>query len=286
MFRAKALGTGRHMVFDSSMHDNALALLQMETELRRAVEEKAYPFGIEYQPIVSLGTGKLGGFEALLRWVHPERGVLSPSEFIPVAEETGLIVPLGLWMLREACSQMQAWNAEFPAETPLFVSVNLSGKQFGQPDIREQVRLTLRDTELDPRALWLEITESALMGDVKSAAEKLWSIKTLNVRLQVDDFGTGYSSLSYLSRFPLDGLKIDRSFMIQPGHRSQDAEIVRTIAELARNLGIEVMAEGVETAEQLQQLRELQCAYGQGFYFSKPLGSEAARELIAEAPSW
>jgi EAL domain-containing protein (putative c-di-GMP-specific phosphodiesterase class I) len=243
---------------------------------------------------VSLETGRIAGFESLVRWQHPEKGLIPPGEFISVAEETGLIIPLDRWVLREACRQIRAWQMRFqprpsnegvlsPRHTdpPLTISVNLSSKQFSQPDLVAQVEQTLREMELDPRSLKLEITESVIMNNTESAAAVLLQLKALGIQLSIDDFGTGYSSLSYLHRFPLDTLKIDRSFVSRIGPDGEHSEIVRAIITLARNLNMDVIAEGVETAEQSEQLRMLTCDYGQGYFFAKPLDSEAAAALIA-----
>ncbi|WP_250121460.1 EAL domain-containing protein [Chroococcidiopsis sp. CCMEE 29] len=280
MYRAKALGKARYEVFDTTMHTKAVELLQLENDLQRAIQRQE--FRIDYQPIVSLKNGRVNGFEALLRWRHPERGLVSPSEFIPVAEETGLIVPLGWWVLREACRQTRAWQDYFVATSPLTISVNFSAKQFSQPYLVERIEQILQETELDAHCLKLEITESVIMGNAESAAAILLRLRMLGVQLYIDDFGTGYSSLSYLHRFPIDALKIDRSFVTRMGSDNENLEIVRTIMTMAHNLKMHVVAEGVETAEQLAQLRALQCEYGQGYLFSKPLPLAAASALIDE----
>ncbi|MBD1836713.1 EAL domain-containing protein [Coleofasciculus sp. FACHB-64] len=277
MYRAKSMGRARHEVFDTTMHTRAVALLQLENDLRRAIERDE--FQLHYQPIVSLTTGRLDGFEALVRWQHPERGLISPAEFIPIAEETGLIVPIGLWVLYNACYQMYDWQQFYP-ELLLTISVNLSSKQFLQPDLVKQIAQILRETRLDARSLKLEITESAVMENAESAIKMLFQLKALGVHLHIDDFGTGYSSLSYLHRFPIDQLKIDRSFISRIGAKDDSLEIVRAIVTLAHTLELNVTAEGVETAEQLSQLREMECEYGQGYFFAKPLTQESAKELI------
>jgi EAL domain-containing protein (putative c-di-GMP-specific phosphodiesterase class I) len=237
-------------------------------------------FELHYQPIVSLKTRNIVGFEALLRWQHPSRGFISPIEFIPIAEETGLIIPIGDWVLREACRQMQVWHAEFPMKLPLTLSVNLSSKQF-TPRLIQQIEQVLQDTHLSTRFLRLEITESALMENLESAASLLAQVRSLGIQLSMDDFGTGYSSLSYLHRFPIDTLKIDRSFIKKVDADGEQLAIVRTIITLAWNLGMDVVAEGVETLKQLAQLRSLKCEYGQGYLFSRPLDSQAAGQIIA-----
>ena len=280
MYQAKARGKARHEVFDIAMHASAIALLQLETDLRRALERQE--FRIYYQPIVSLLSGRIKGFEALVRWQHPERGLVSPTEFIPVAEETGLMIPIGWWVFHEACRQMHLWQVQFPANPPLTISVNLSDKQFSQPNLSEQIEKILHETSLDPRSLKLEITESVIMENAESATTMLSQLRSLGVQLYMDDFGTGYSSLSYLHRFPLDMLKIDRSFVSRMGVGDENSEIVRAIVTLAHNLSMNVTAEGVETTEQLALLQVLQCEYGQGYFFSKPVDAEAAAVLIAE----
>jgi diguanylate cyclase (GGDEF)-like protein/PAS domain S-box-containing protein len=280
MYRAKSLGKARHEVFDKAMHAVAMNLLQLETDLRRAIDRQE--FFLQYQPIVALDGFNLCGFEALVRWQHPERGLVSPMDFIPVAEDTGQILPIGHWTLKEACRQMQRWQRRFPLDPPLFISVNLSGKQFTQPDLIEQVTKILQETRLDPRSLKLEITESVVMENIENATEMLKQLRGLGVRLSIDDFGTGYSSLSYLHRFPIDTLKIDRSFVIRMVDNNENIEIVRTILMLARNLGMDVVAEGVETKEQLALLRKLGCENGQGYFFSKPTSVSGAEKLISD----
>lgn len=312
MYRAKELGRARHEVFNSSMHAHALRQLQLENDLRRAIEsiggreieetpkspnspKSPLPplspdpqFIIHYQPIVSIANGKIAGFEALVRWRHPEGGLVSPGEFIPVAEETGLIVPIGRWVLREACHQIQAWQQLFP-NNRLSVSVNLSVKQFSQPDLIEYIDLVLAETNLDGSSLKLEITESVLIENPESVTAMLGELRARNIHLCIDDFGTGYSSLSYLHRFPTNTLKIDRSFVSRMGVECDigkgsidPTEIVRSIVALSHNLGMDVVAEGVEEATQLAILKGLDCEYAQGFFFSKPVDSQAAAVLISQ----
>ena len=282
MYRAKVLGKGRYEVFDKTMHTQAMALLQLENDLRRAIERQE--FRLHYQPIVSLKSNRVTGFEALARWQHPERGLVSPAEFIPVAEETGLIVPIGAWVLREACRQMRAWQVQFPVHSPLTISVNISGKQFSQPDLIKQIKQILHETGLDARSLKLEITESVLMENAESAVAMIVQLQNLGIRLSMDDFGTGYSSLSYLHRFPIDTLKIDRSFVNDVDVDAEKIEIISTVVALAWNLGMDVVAEGVETKKQMYQLKALKCEFGQGYFFSRPLDSEKAGALIAAEP--
>jgi EAL domain-containing protein (putative c-di-GMP-specific phosphodiesterase class I) len=235
---------------------------------------------LQYQPIVSLDTGALRGFEALVRWQHPERGLIPPAKFIPIAEETGLIIPIGKWVLGEACRQMRQWQQLSPADGQLPINVNLSCKQFMQPDLLDQIREVLRETGLDPRSLKLEITESVVMDNIETATRTLEQLRALGVELGIDDFGTGYSSLSYLQRFPVGTLKIDRSFISRITESDGTAEIVGTIMKLAQTLGMDVVAEGVETEQQREQLRALECESGQGFYFSGPMDSDAAEAFF------
>jgi len=279
MYRAKALGKARYEIFDLEMHSRAVALLKLETDLRLAVERQE--FIIQYQPIMKLGANRIHGFEALVRWQHPERGLLSPLEFIPIAEETGLIIPIGRWVLWEACRQTRIWQEEFPGCEELTLSVNYSGKQFMQPDVIEQVKLILADTGFNPCLLQLEITESAVIENTKTVTEMILQLRALGIRLSMDDFGTGYSSLSYLHNFPIQTLKIDRSFISNKGEAG-DNEIVRTIIMLARNLGLDVVAEGVETEEQLAYLQALDCEYGQGFLFDHPLDPNVVEAKLKE----
>ncbi|PYS91698.1 MAG: hypothetical protein DMF64_11485 [Acidobacteria bacterium] len=277
MYRAKLSGKNRYVVFDKAMHDRAVNLLQMEIDLRRAIDREE--FCLRYQPIVSLADGRVMGFEALLRWQHPERGFISPLDFIPVAEETGLIVAIGRWVLTQACQQMRAWQEQQQLPAHFTVSINLSSKQFAQPNFIEQMAGSLRDAGLEPNRLKLEITESMVIENIDTTAEMLTQLRALGVELSIDDFGTGYSSLSYLHRFPINTLKIDRSFISQM-HSTENAEIVHTIITLARSLEMDVVAEGVETPEQLEQLRTLGCDYAQGYIFSRPLEAGDATRLI------
>ncbi len=280
MYRAKALGKARYAIFDPVMHTQALTLLQLENDLRRAVERQE--FQIYYQPIVELLTGKIIGFEALLRWQHPSQGLVLPAAFIPVAEETGLIVPIGYWVLRSACRQIRLWQERFAK--PLTISVNLSGKQFSQPDLIAQIDQILQETDLDARSLNLEITESMIMENY--ATTTLSQLRDLGVELSIDDFGTGYSSLGRLHHFPINILKIDRSFVSGMGISETNLEIIQAIVTLAHQLGMAVITEGVETKEQLAQLRNLQCEYAQGYFFSRPLDSKVAEELISTQLQW
>jgi diguanylate cyclase (GGDEF)-like protein len=284
MYHAKGNGKARHELFDEAMYTQAVSMLRLENDLRRAIER--VEFCVHYQPIVKLTSGDITGFEALVRWQHPEHGLVPPDEFIPVAEETGLIMPIGLWVLEEACRQMRAWQDRSIRDESLTLSVNLSGKQLEGPDLIEEIRNILHRTGFDPCNLNLEITESVVMENAEATVSKLKSLRALGVRLSIDDFGTGYSSLSYLHRFPVTTLKIDRSFVSKMHDRSENVEIARTITTLAHNLGMEVVAEGVETDEQAAQLRALTCEYGQGYLFSKPLNKEDALALILRERPW
>jgi diguanylate cyclase (GGDEF)-like protein/PAS domain S-box-containing protein len=276
MYRAKGRGRARSEMFDAGMQAAALQRLHLETDLRGAVERGE--FALLYQPVVSLADGRIAGFEALVRWRHPARGVLQPAEFIPAAEETGLIVPLGRWVLREACRQMRDWNRRYGAA--LSVNVNLSPRQFGDSGLAADVADALRETELPAAFLKLEITENLLMGDAGGAASTLEELKTLGVELCIDDFGIGYSSLSYLHRFPIDTLKIDRSFITRLGGDGQSDQIVRTIVVLAQTLNLRAVAEGVETPDQADRLRAMGCEYAQGFRFSHPVPGDSAGAMI------
>lgn len=278
MYRSKSLGKARHEMFDEEMQARSVNLLQMENDLRRAFERSE--FFVHYQPIVSLDDFRLCGFEALLRWQHPVRGVISPVEFIPIAEESGQILQIGEWVLREACHQLQRWQEKFPSDKPLYMTVNLSAKQFAQPDLVDRVRDILTETTIEPAFLKLEITESVVMDHIESAAAMLSQLRALGVKLSIDDFGTGYSSLTYLHQFPIDTLKIDRSFVTRMD--KENVEIVRTILMLAENLGMDAVAEGVETQEQMTLLRNLSCQSGQGYFFSKPISVPEAEAMISE----
>ena len=284
MYRAKAAGRGGYQVFDQTMHRSVVALLKLETELRQAVEKKQ--FVMHYQPIVSLEDKRIVGFEGLVRWRHPEKGLVSPSRFIAVAEETGLIVPLGWWVLEQACRHAREWQRVVPMTPPLYVSVNVSGKVVMQPDMYDRVVMILGETGLSPTSLRLEITENVIMDHGSIALEKLAQFHRLGVQFSVDDFGTGYSSLSYLQRFSYDTLKIDRSFISGMDATGDASAIVKTIVALANMLNISVVAEGVETAVQLERLREIGCSHAQGFWFSKPVDRAAAQAMLLQAPVW
>ncbi|HEX2270834.1 MAG TPA: EAL domain-containing protein [Pyrinomonadaceae bacterium] len=279
MYRAKENGKARYELFDHDMHARAVSRLQLESDLRQAVEKNE--FLVFYQPIVCLQTGRLAGFEALVRWNHPRRGLVSPADFIPVAEETGLIVPISEWVMAEACARVREWQIASPSHRSLSLSVNLSARQVAQANILDKIKEALDNSKLPPHCLKLEITESVVMENAEAAAMMFKQLRSLGVQLSIDDFGTGYSSLSYLHRFPLNYLKIDRSFVTRLTTENDNA-IVRTISTLARNLGMEVIAEGIETEEQYRQLRMLGCEYGQGYLFSQPVGNEGVLLLLAQ----
>jgi diguanylate cyclase (GGDEF)-like protein/PAS domain S-box-containing protein len=281
MYYAKSLGGSRYQVFDKSMHVRAVKLLEMQSDLRQAIEKQE--LFVEYQPIVSLDTFRIVGFEALARWNHSVHGLISPGQFIPVAEDTGLILPIGQWILREACKQARDWQEIYFGDEPLSMSVNLSGKQFAQSDLISLIKEVLAETGLHPKSLKLEITESVVVENVEAASEMLAQLRSLGVGLSIDDFGTGYSSLSSLHRFPISTLKIDSSFVSRMNGNNENTEIVKTIMSLAGNLGMDVTAEGVETLEQVTRLRSYGCPRGQGFFFSRPVSAAAARALLNES---
>ncbi len=275
---AKRSAANRNVTFDTQMRLEAVSLLRLQTALRQAVDRNE--FEVYYQPIVNLEDGDLAGFEALVRWQHPMRGTVAPDEFIPIAEETGLIIPIGRFVLRESCRQMAEWRRKLPGGEHLTVSVNLSTKQLSAPTLFEDLERILNETGLDPSALKLELTESTLIDDPEAAQTLLEKLRARGVRLYIDDFGTGYSSLSYLHHFAIDGLKIDKSFVDMVGQPNRKAAIVPSIVSLAHSLGIEVIAEGVETEDQVRALRHLQCREGQGFLFSRPVRSDEATGFI------
>ncbi|MDF0555072.1 EAL domain-containing protein [Kamptonema sp. UHCC 0994] len=278
MNHAKGLGKSRYAVFNTSMQERAARPLHLDADLRRALENKE--FQVYYQPILSLINHQIIGFEALVRWLHPDRGLVSPAEFIPIAEESSLIIPLGAWVLREAISQIMVWQQKFPANPPLSISVNVSAVQLVQPCFIERIDRLLKETGINPLSLKLEITETAVMENAKSVTNVLEYLKERGIHLSIDDFGTGYSSFSYLHTFPFDTLKIDRAFVSRMSVDPKNLEIIRTIIILAHNLGMDLVAEGIETIEQLDKLQELQCEHGQGYLFSRPVDSEAAERLL------
>jgi diguanylate cyclase (GGDEF)-like protein len=282
MYRAKARGKNCYELFDRATHAQVIATLQLENDLRQAIDRNE--FQVYYQPIVSVATSAIVGFEALVRWLHPQRGLISPVEFIPVAEETGLIISIDLWVLREACRQLRQWQQLQATENfiqPLKISVNLSSKLFAHPNLVEQISQVLEQTEIEAQTLKLEITETAIIENPESALNIISQLQALGIQLGIDDFGTGYSSLSFLHRFRLNTLKIDRSFISQIESDNYSREIVRTIVMLAQTLGMETIAEGIEITQQLTRLQELQCGYAQGYLFARPLTNQAIEALLA-----
>jgi EAL domain-containing protein (putative c-di-GMP-specific phosphodiesterase class I) len=280
MYRAKAQGRARYEIFDSAMRDRIMDRISLETDLRQSFERNELL--MYYQPIVSIMDNRIIGFEALVRWQHPERGLLSPSEFIPMAEETGLILSIGQWVIREACGQMHEWLKEYPTDPPLTISVNLSGKQVAQPELYDQIANILKETSLESRSLKLEITESAIMDNIDFAVQVFTRLQELGVQIQVDDFGIGYSSLNYLSHFPINTLKIDRTFVRNMTKDNNYLKIVQAIIMLAHGLGMTVIAEGIETEAQLAQIKALGCELVQGFFISKPWDVKGIRYLLSQ----
>jgi diguanylate cyclase (GGDEF)-like protein len=281
MYQAKSSGKARHVVFDEHMHSEVIQRLNLEKELRRAADQSE--FTLNFQPIVSLETAQVYGFEALIRWNHPERGVISPLQFIGLAEELGLIVPIGDWVLREACLQLRRWQQDYQGERPLSMTVNLSKKQLTHADLVASVTALIKEAGVTPSSLVLEITESTIMDNFEAITPVLSDLHKVGVRLAMDDFGTGHSSLGFLHMVPMDILKIDRSFINRSGNARQHSAIIQSILQLAHAMEMEVVAEGVETAEQLALLQDLECNYCQGFLFSKPLPPDDARKLIADS---
>ncbi|WP_109486690.1 putative bifunctional diguanylate cyclase/phosphodiesterase [Occallatibacter savannae] len=282
MYAAKAEGGGRWAVFEPAMQDRVRLRLQTETDLRHALDRGE--LRVFYQPRVMLETGEIRGFEALVRWIHPVRGLIMPAEFIPVAEETGLIIGIGAWVLQEACRQMHEWHTRFPHVPPLDVAVNLSVRQCREPGLVNQIKAILCETGLPPECLHLELTESLLLEDVESAKRLLQDLKRLGVGLKIDDFGTGYSSLRYLCDLPFDTLKIDRSFTVQLASSvidSGESSMIKTIIAMAENMKMGVIAEGVESEEHVQKLLAFGCQFGQGYFFSKPVSAADTEELLA-----
>ena len=283
MYHAKATGKARHEVFDSSMSAPALDRMDLEMDLRSAISR--HEFRLHYQPILRLDTGRITEVEALIRWQHAKRGLLQPDSFIGLTEETGLIVPIGRWVLTEACRQARVWQLEFPSTPPLVMSVNLSAKQFQHPHLVQEISQALTESGLDPASLKLEITESVVMHDAPATLAKLKELKRLGVRLAIDDFGTGYSSLGYLKRFPVDTLKIDRSFVRGLSKGGNDNAIVRAVVTVAKSLNMDVTAEGVETDEQRVELKALGCDRGQGYLFARPADAEHVTPFLASSKS-
>jgi EAL domain-containing protein (putative c-di-GMP-specific phosphodiesterase class I) len=278
MYMAKEAGKGRYQVFEPAMHDTALRRLELKADLQRAVDNGE--FTLHFQPVIELATGRIEGLEALVRWQHPTRGLIPPLDFIPLAEETGLIVSLGRWVLQEACTQARQLQERYEMDPPLQMAVNLSARQLQRPEIVGEIAETLMETQLDPSSLVLEITESVMMQDMELSIQRLAELKELGVQLAVDDFGTGYSSLNYIRRFPVDILKVDKSFVDGVNEGGEESALTAAIIELAGILRLRPVAEGIERADQLEKLLDMRCDLGQGYYFAKPLPLEAVDELL------
>ena len=278
MYTAKESGKGRYEIFEQKMHTTLLARIELEADLRRAIDRQE--FTLYYQPIIALDTGRISAVEALVRWNRPERGRIAPLDFIPLAEETGLIVPLGRWVIEEACRHAQEWQAQLPAAAPLSISINLSGRQLQQPELAHDIASALCRSGLPAHSLILEITESVMMQDTEATLAKLRELKNIGLRLAIDDFGTGYSSLSYLQRFPIDILKIDKSFVKGIGQGSEESAVARAIITLSDTLHLSTVAEGIEQLEQMTTLQTLGCEFGQGYYFAKPLTASDMNALL------
>jgi diguanylate cyclase (GGDEF)-like protein len=275
MYQAKLGGRACVELFDAVMHGSVLERMQLEADLRRAVERCDDEFVLHYQPVIALGTGSVVGIEALVRWAHPTRGLLAAAEFVPLAEESGAIVPLGEWVLRVACEQLRLWHDRAPGLAHATLSVNFSGRQFRRQDCVDAFRRIVTEAQIDPRLLAVEVTESVIMDDVEASAAKLGRLRDLGVRIHVDDFGTGYSSLSYLHRFPITAVKIDRSFVAELPSHQESEEVIKAIVSIAESLDFDVIAEGIESEVQAGRLQELRCRYGQGHHVAEPMNAEA-----------
>jgi diguanylate cyclase (GGDEF)-like protein len=282
--QARSQGGARTVLFEKEMQARAVARTRLEKEIQRGIERQE--FVSFYQPIVNLKDGTIKGFESLVRWQHPDRGIIPPAEFLPVAESTDLIIPIDRWIFQQSVEQVRDWQKLFPRSSPLTISANFSGKEFGRADIAPWVRDALRTIAIDPETVYVEITESVMMNNVELAMQILAQFKELRVHLSLDDFGTGYSSLSYLHRLPLSCVKIDRSFVWSMVDNVKTVEIIRIVLGLARTLNMEVVAEGIETVEQLQKLREMGCPFAQGYHFSKPVDVKSAEALLVSNPRW
>lgn len=282
--KAKNLGRDRHEVFNENMRIDSVSRFQLEMELRNAEEDQQ--FQLYYQPIIELASGEIAGFEALIRWHHPERGTVPPNDFIGIAEDTGMILTMGDWILNEACRQIRQWQQHFPKTRPLFIGVNLSSRQFVQQDLATTIETIVQQHQIDPRGLKLELTESVAMENVDAAIQQLLRLKSKGLQISLDDFGTGYSSLSYLHRLPIDSLKIDKSFVDRMETIREHADIVGTIVSLGHRLQLDIIAEGVETMAQAYLLKQLQCQYAQGYFFARPLPKEQAIQLLTQNKRW
>ncbi|OFW43327.1 MAG: hypothetical protein A3J28_13095 [Acidobacteria bacterium RIFCSPLOWO2_12_FULL_60_22] len=284
MHRAKTQGPGSFEIFNNSIHEQAIRLLKLETELRGAIDQ--HELRLQYQPIVSLETERIAGFEALLRWLHPQRGTVYPDEFVRTAEETGLIVPITQWALQEACRQIKKWQTRFPDFSSAWLSVNLSPKYFQKVDFGQALSICVAESGIDASTLILEITESQFLENADYLRSGFKSLNESGIKLWIDDFGSGYSSLGYLANFPIHSLKIDRSFIERLPSDSKSTAITKAILSLGKNLGINVIAEGIENYEQLEFLRSVECPYGQGFYFAKAQEAEVVESLLVGKPHW
>lgn len=278
MYKAKIHGKARYEVFKVTMREQAQTRIELESDLRYALER--HELKLDYQPIIALPSEQITGFEALLRWHHPQRGIIAPLDFIPIAEETGLIVPIGEWVLRKACRQLKAWQTRFPQSPPVTMSVNVSGTQFAKSDFVDQVKKILREVGLDPTTLQLELTESVWLNSSPEALALFRQLSDMGIQLHMDDFGTGYSSLAYLQHFPIRMLKIDRTFLNKMDDDNKTKKILHAMIAMAHDLGIETLAEGVETLEQLAHLKRLNCNYGQGYLMSRPVDPAAIEKLL------
>lgn len=281
MYRAKGKGLGGFEIFNREMLDNVMTRLELETDLRNALARQE--FTLHYQPILELGTKRITGFEALVRWQHPKRGLLPPAEFIPTAEETGLIVPIGYWVLEEACRQIREWQQQYISEPLLTVSVNWSTRQLSEQDMAKRIAMILTDTGLDASSLNLELTEGLIVANEEETTESLKKLNDLGVKVQIDDFGTAYSKLGYLNTLPINTIKIDRTFVSRLGLHSVGEDFVRTIMSMAHDLGMKVIAEGVETDDQLASLKEMKCEFGQGYLFTEPIDSKEAGKMLKDS---
>jgi EAL domain-containing protein (putative c-di-GMP-specific phosphodiesterase class I) len=281
MYRAKSSGKARYEIFDPTMRERLITRLRMETELRQALEQEA--LSVYYQPVLSVSEHTILGCEALARWKHAQRGMISPKEFIPIAEEAGIITNLDMWVLRQACQQTREWQKTIPGAAELTISVNFSGKHFTHIDLVDQIKQVLKETDMDPHYLNLEITENVVMENYALAAELLGELQALGVQIQVDDFGMGYSSLGYLSRFPINALKIDQSFVSNMQQDSTNMKIIQAIISMTHSLGMKVIAEGVETPAQLKRLEALGCEFVQGYLVAMPLSSQQMYDLLQRA---
>jgi EAL domain-containing protein (putative c-di-GMP-specific phosphodiesterase class I) len=282
MYVAKGRGKGRFELYEESMHDALLERVALLNDLQEAIARTS-EFVVHYQPVLRLETGEIAGVEALVRWQHPQRGLLPPDQFISLAEESGAILPLGRWVLEQACRQVRAWQVEYSLTPRLTVAVNVSVRQLQHLGFPQEVREALESSGLDPGDLVLEITESVMMQDVETMIARLGELKSLGILLAIDDFGTGYSSLSYLQQFPLDILKIDQSFVSTVSQGVDGSDLTRAIVQIAKTLGLETVAEGIEQIEQLSALRSLGCDLGQGYYFARPLSSGQMEAYLAVA---